>query len=159
MAGRTLPPAAWWKPIRIRTKSPGRSVIDQQFVHRVIGGVCVLELAPAQRAPGSIVNGDVPLTLPHAQQTHGRFVRRGLVPFALESRSWKCWGQFFPPGLDQRRWQICEMALYGQVPGESVSDNPPIDHNLKSGAQAALLVGLGSACSVNPSHCVPHRYH
>src|ERR1035438_7819243 len=60
-AGRTLPPGAWWKSIRIRTTSPGRRVMDQRLIYRVIGGVSRLELPSTGRAPSGIVRGDAPL--------------------------------------------------------------------------------------------------
>src|SRR5664279_3985823 len=60
-AGRNLPPGVWWKSIRIRTTSPGRSVMDQHFVDRVIVSVRRLELPSASRAPGNVVLGDAPL--------------------------------------------------------------------------------------------------
>src|ERR1019366_7283491 len=60
-AGRNLPPDLWWNSIRIRTTSPGRRVMVQQFVYRVIGSVCRLESPAAGRAPGGVVQGDAPL--------------------------------------------------------------------------------------------------
>lgn len=60
-AGRNLPPDIWWNSTRIRTTSPGRRVMDQQFVYRVIGSVCRLESPPASRAPGGVVYGYAPL--------------------------------------------------------------------------------------------------
>src|ERR1035437_10381120 len=60
-AGRNLPPGVWWKSIRIRTTSPGRSVMDQKFIDRVVGSVGRLELPSASRAPGSVVVGHAPL--------------------------------------------------------------------------------------------------
>src|ERR1035438_9544308 len=60
-AGRNLPPGAWEKSIRIRTTSPVRSVMDQQFIDRVIVSIGRLELPSASRAPGSVVFGDAPL--------------------------------------------------------------------------------------------------
>jgi hypothetical protein len=56
-----LPPAPEWKSIRIRTTSPARRVIDQQFVDRVVGNVCVLELSPPRLTPGGIFFGHAPL--------------------------------------------------------------------------------------------------
>src|ERR1035441_4302960 len=60
-AGRNLPPGVCWKSIRIRTTSQGRSVMDQQFVDRVIVSVGRLELPSTRRAPGSVAFGDAPL--------------------------------------------------------------------------------------------------
>ena len=60
-AGRNLPPDLWWNSIRMKTTSPGRRVMDQQFVYRVIGSVCRLESPPASRAPGGVVCGGAPL--------------------------------------------------------------------------------------------------
>src|ERR1035441_9810531 len=60
-AGRNLPPGVSWKPIRIRTISPGRRVMDQLFVNRVVGSVRRIELPPARCAPCGVVFGDAPL--------------------------------------------------------------------------------------------------
>src|SRR5258708_6732698 len=60
-AGRIFPPGVWWKSIRIRTTSPGRRIMDQHFVDRVIGSVRRLELSPPRRAPSGVVFGDAPL--------------------------------------------------------------------------------------------------
>src|SRR5580700_9253752 len=59
--GRNLPPGVWWKSIRIRTTSPGRRVMDQAFVDRVIVSVGRLELPSPRGAPNSVFFGDAPL--------------------------------------------------------------------------------------------------
>jgi hypothetical protein len=56
-----LPPGDWWNSIRIRTTSPGRSVLDQQFVYRVVFSVRRLEFASTCCPPGGLVHGKVPL--------------------------------------------------------------------------------------------------
>src|SRR5580700_6242192 len=59
--GRNLPPGVWWKSIRIWTTSPGRRVMDQAFVDRVIVSVGGLELPSLRDAPNSVFLGDAPL--------------------------------------------------------------------------------------------------
>src|SRR5438552_1708538 len=60
-AERNLPPVVWWKSIRIRTTSPGRRVMVQQFVDRVVANIGRLELPAPRRAPRSVFFGDAPL--------------------------------------------------------------------------------------------------
>jgi hypothetical protein len=72
-AGRNLPPGDWWNSIRIRTTSPGRSVLDQQFVYRVVFSVRRLKFASTCCPPGGLVHGKVPL-----QQHPNRLARRDL---------------------------------------------------------------------------------
>ena len=42
-------------------ESPGRRVMDQQFVDCVVVSVCRLKLPPPRRAPGGVVFGGAPL--------------------------------------------------------------------------------------------------
>src|ERR1022692_4079446 len=60
-AGRNLPPGVWRKSIRIRMTSPGRSVMNQQFVDRIFVRVGRLKLLPARNTPGYISFGGAPL--------------------------------------------------------------------------------------------------
>src|ERR1017187_1082920 len=45
----------------MRTISQGRRVMEQLFVHRVVGGVCRFKPPPPRCAPSGVVVGDAPL--------------------------------------------------------------------------------------------------
>jgi hypothetical protein len=59
-AGRSLPPGDRWNSIRIRTTSPGRSVMYRQLVYRVIVNVRRLKFVSTCCPPGGIVHGEAP---------------------------------------------------------------------------------------------------